>query len=137
MLEILDTFVRPFFAVAALIYIGLGIRVSRSGPEYANNIVAFFLALLGVYVLGGAFSYNAEDSGIYGAGRVLTFGSMGFMPLTFYLIYRQFTVGPPRPIVVVVLSVIPIVTTGLAMTNSMHNMLWLSLIHISEPTRLQ
>ena len=124
MLEILDVLLRPFFAIAALIYIGLAFRVSRSAPEYSNNIISFFLALLGVYVLGAAFSHNATESSIYGIGRVLTFGASGFLSLTFYLIYRQFTTGPPRPIFVAVLSIVPIATTILAMTNSMHNMMW-------------
>ncbi|NIV18842.1 MAG: diguanylate cyclase [Woeseiaceae bacterium] len=124
MLEIIEAFLRPFFAIGALIYIGLAFRVARSAPEYSSNIISFFLALLGAYVLGAAFSHNATESNIYGVGRVLTFGASGFLPLTFYLIYRQFTIGPPRPIFVAVLSVIPIATTALAMTNSMHNMLW-------------
>jgi diguanylate cyclase (GGDEF)-like protein/PAS domain S-box-containing protein len=125
-LEFLDTFLRPFFAVVALIYIGLGFRVSRSAPEYANNIVGFFLALLGIFILGAAFHHGTSDPTTYAIGRVLTIGSSVFLPLAFYIIYRQFTVGMPRGIFLAVLCVIPIASTGLAMTNSMHNMLWAS-----------
>jgi diguanylate cyclase (GGDEF)-like protein/PAS domain S-box-containing protein len=125
-LEFLDTFLRPFFAVVALIYIGLGLRVSRSAPEYANNIIGFFLALLGIFILGAAFYYTTSDPTTYAIGRVLTFGASSFLPLAFYIIYRQFTVGTPRGIFVAVLCVVPVVTTGLAMTNSLHNLLWSS-----------
>lgn len=135
MFEFLDTILRPFFAVAALIYIGLGFRVSRSAPEFANDIIAFFLTLLGLYVAGAAFSHNTTDAGVYSAGRMLTFSTSGFLPLVFYLIYREFTVGAPRMVLIAILSIIPIATTGLAMTNSMHNMLW-SVIATGEGLRV-
>ncbi len=124
MLELLELILRPAFAIAAAIYVLLAIRVSRSSPQYANNIIAFFLALIGVLVSGTAFSYGATDPVIYGIGRVLTFSASGFLPIAFYIVYREYTVGPPRAIFVAILSVIPIATTGLAMTNPMHNMIW-------------
>jgi len=120
----LETFLRPSFAISAIIYVGIAIRVSRSSPQYTNNIIAFFLALVGVLVSGTAFSYGTTDPTIYGIGRVLTFSSSGFLPIAFYVIYREYTVGPPRAIFVAILSVIPIATTALALTNPMHNMIW-------------
>jgi diguanylate cyclase (GGDEF)-like protein/PAS domain S-box-containing protein len=124
MLEMLDAFLRPAFAIAAIVYVALGIRVARSSPQYANNIIAFFLALIGVLVAGTAFSYGTVDPVLYGVGRVLTFAASGFLPIAFYVVYREYTVGPPRAIFVVILSVIPVTTTVLALTNPMHHMIW-------------
>ena len=124
MLEVVEGFLRPAFAVAALVYIALGIRVARSSPQYANNVIAFFLALIGVLVAGTAFSFGTPDPVLYGIGRVLTFAASGFLPIAFYVVYREYTVGPPRAIFIVLLSVIPVATTILAMTNPMHHMIW-------------
>ena len=124
MLEVVEGFLRPAFAVAALVYIALGIRVARSSPQYANNVIAFFLALIGVLVAGTAFSFGTPDPVLYGIGRVLTFAASGFLPIAFYVVYREYTVGPPRAVFIVLLSVIPVATTILALTNPMHHMIW-------------
>lgn len=128
MFEFLDPFLRPLFVVVALAYIGLAIRVARSGPEYSNIIVGVFLFLLGFFVLGTAISYTTTESVTYNLGRVLTIGASSFLPLAFYILYRDFTVGRPRGIVVAILCIIPVATTALAMTNSLHGMLWTATI---------
>jgi hypothetical protein len=61
---------------------------------------------------------------MYSIGRTLGFFSAGFIPVVFFLVYREYTVGPPGSLLVSILIIIPVVTTGLALTNSMHNMIW-------------
>jgi diguanylate cyclase (GGDEF)-like protein/PAS domain S-box-containing protein len=61
---------------------------------------------------------------MYGIGRTLTFFAASFMPVAFYSIYRQYTGGIPGPRLLVVLSVIPVVTTTLALTNPLHHVIW-------------
>ncbi len=134
MLEMLPTLLPPFLGVAAVAYAGLAVRVSRSGPQYANSMVSFLMFLFAGLVLGAAFSYGATDANMYSIGRVFSFFSAGFIPIVFYIIYREYTVGTPSPLVIVMLSIIPVATTGLALTNSLHNILWL----VNEtPTGLQ
>ncbi len=124
MLENLDLILRPVFAVTALLYLGLSIRVARSSPQHSNSIIAFFMFLVGTLVAGSAFSFGADDPNIYGIGRTLSFFASGFLPLAFYIIYREYTVGPPSTIIVTMLSVVPIATTVLALTNPMHEIIW-------------
>jgi len=112
------------FGFAAVVYLWLAVRVSRVSREATNNSIAYFLFLIGMMVAGSAFSYNTTDSNIYGIGRTLSFFSAGFMPVVFYSIYREFTVGKPHGFVLAILSVIPITSTGLAMTNPMHHLIW-------------
>lgn len=123
-MENLELILRPTFAVAAALYLLLAVHVGRSSPQHANSIIAFFLFLIGLLVAGTAFSYGTQDPTIYGIGRVLAFFASGFLPIAFYIIYREYTVGPPNAIVIAMLSVIPIATTALAFTNSMHEMIW-------------
>ena len=113
-----------FLAVAAVAYAGLAIRVARSAPHNPNNVVSFFLFLMAGLVGGAAFSYGAVDPVMFGIGRVMSFFSAGFAAVVFFAIYREYTVGRPGWLIVSVLAIIPIVTTGLALTNSLHHMIW-------------
>ena len=63
---------------------------------------------------------------LFGIGRTLSFFSVGFIPIVFYTIYREYTVGAPGALVIAILSIIPVATTALALTNSMHNFLWVA-----------
>ncbi len=111
----------PVFGLSAMLYLGLAVYVSRSSPQ---SIIGFILFLIGVMIGGTAFSYGTTDAGLYGIGRVLTFFSAGFIPVAFYVVYCQYTTGPPKKIVIAVMSLIPIATTILALSNSMHSIIW-------------
>jgi diguanylate cyclase (GGDEF)-like protein/PAS domain S-box-containing protein len=117
--------VPPLLAVSAVAYAVLAVRVARSTPQNPNNLMSFFLFLIAGMVAGSAFSYGATDATMYGIGRTLSFFSAGFIPIVFYLIYREFTVGQPHTLKIVMLAVIPVATTGLALTNSYHGMIWM------------
>jgi diguanylate cyclase (GGDEF)-like protein/PAS domain S-box-containing protein len=117
----LETILPPIFGLVAVLYWGLAVLVSRSSP---NSVIAFFLFLLGTMVAGTAFAYGTRDPNMFGIGRALAFFSAGFLPIAFFVIYRLYTDSPPRTLTIVVMSIIPIVTTILALTNSMHNMIW-------------
>lgn len=112
------------FALAAAIYLWLAVRVSRASAETSSNAISYFFFLIGMMVAGSAFSYQATDPNIFGIGRTLSFFSAGFLPVVFYSIYREFTVGKPHGFVLAALSVIPVVSTALAMTNPLHHLMW-------------
>lgn len=121
MYEILEILVPTTFSFAAMIYLWLAIRASRAS---ASNTIAYYLFLVGVLVAGTAFSFNTDDPGLYGVGRVLTLFSAGFLPIALYCVYRDYTLGPPRPWVLSVLCIIPVVSTLIALTNPLHNIIW-------------
>ncbi len=121
---LLESSLPMVFAIASTVYLGLAVFVSRSSPQ---SIIGFFLFLLGIMVAGSAFSYGTTDPTFYGIGRALSFFASGFIPVAFYSIYRQYTVGPAGPITIAILSTIPIATTALALTNGLHGMIWTEL----------
>lgn len=125
-MSLLPTYLPPFLALVAIAYVILAVVVARSGSQHADNMVSFFLILIGGMLAGSAFSYGATDANLYGIGRTLSFFSAGFIPIVFYIIYRDYTVGPPSALVIVVLSIIPVATTALALTNSVHNIVWVA-----------
>lgn len=114
----------PVLAMSAVAYAVLAVRVARTTPENPNNIISFFLFLVAGMVAGSAFSYGATDAVYYGIGRTLSFCSAGFVPIAFYIIYREFTVGRPHTLHLLILAIIPLATSILAMTNSQHHMIW-------------
>lgn len=120
----LNLIVPSFLAVASIAYAGLAVRVARSAPHNPNNMVSFFLFLIAGMLAGSAFSYGATDLVLYGIGRFLSFFSAGFIAIVFYVIYREYTVGSPNWLVVMMLAVIPMVTAGLALTNPLHRAIW-------------
>jgi diguanylate cyclase (GGDEF)-like protein/PAS domain S-box-containing protein len=109
------------FAVSAAIYLAIAVYVARSSP---HSILGYFLFLVGILVTGTVFTSGSADPHLYGIGRTLSFFAAGFLPVAFYAIYRQYTSGLPGTAVLVLLSVVPVLTTLLAMTNSLHNMIW-------------
>ena len=119
----LTEYVPSILAVSAVAYVALAIRVARSSPD-SNGLISFFLALVAGMVAGAAFSFNADSANLYGIGRTLSFFSAGFIPVVFFLIYREYTVGPPSTLFISILVIVPVVTTGLALTNSLHNVIW-------------
>ena len=126
MLDWLQQLVPPFLGVVAIAYAGLAVRIMRSGRQYANSMISFLMCLFAGFLAGAAFSYGATDAALFGVGRMLSFFSVGFIPIVFYIIYREYTVGTPGTLVVAILSIIPVATTALALTNSMHNFLWVA-----------
>jgi len=114
----------PILAVSAVAHAVLAVRVARTTPQNPNNLISIFMFLVAGMVSGAAFSYGAMDANFFGVGRTLSFFSAGFVPVVFFLIYREFAVGKAHPILIAMLCTIPMATTVLALTNSMHNMLW-------------
>ena len=119
MIEQLDTILPTVFGFATVLYLWLAVRVSRESSADSNNTVSYFLFLIGMMTAGSAFAYNTSDPHVYGIGRTLTFFSAGFLPVALYCVYRQFTVGRPPMLLLMMLSIIPIASTALAMTNEL------------------
>jgi hypothetical protein len=57
-----DAFLPPMFGLAAVLYLGLAVHVSRSSPQ---SIIGFLLFLMGVMIGGTAFAYGATDISLF------------------------------------------------------------------------
>lgn len=123
-MAVIDLLLPPVFALAALVYLWLAVRISRATPQSRSQVISYFLFLLGVMVAGSAFAYGASDPQLFTIGRVLSFVGGGFVPVAMYLIYREYALGPPSRVVLGALCIIPVVTTVLAVTNPLHEALW-------------
>lgn len=121
MIGTLESMIPAVLSLAALAYLSLAVYISRSSP---HSIIGMFLLLTGALVAGSAFSYGAQSANIYGIGRALAYCAASFIPVAFYAIYRQYTHRVPGPFLYALLSIVPITTTVLAITNSMHELIW-------------
>lgn len=124
MTAVIDLLLPTVFALAACTYLWLAVRVSRATEQSRSRVISYFLFLLGAMVAGSAFAYGATDPQLFAIGRVLSFLGGGFLPVAMYLIYREYTKGPPSRLLLAALCAIPIATTLLAATNPLHHMLW-------------
>ncbi len=124
MIEGLVLILPTVFGLVATLYVWLAVRVFRAAPREDANWISYYLFLNGAIVAGAALSFGATDPRVFSLGRVLTYFGGGFLPVVFYLIYRYYAVGRPHPLLVAALCVVPAATTLLAMTNSLHHMLW-------------
>lgn len=124
MIENVEHILPMVFGLAAILYLWLAVRVLRVAPHGESNSVSYFLFLIAAMVASCAFAYGATDQNLYGIGKVLGFFSGGFLPVVLYLVYREFTVGPPGKWWIPVLCIVPTVTTLLALTNPSHHLLW-------------
>jgi len=120
----LASFLPLTFGFAGLTYLWLATRVARASAESANSVISYFLILIGVMVIGSAFSFGTTDPRYYGIGRVLTFVAAGFLPVVLYCIYREYTAGRPSNALLAALCVVPLASVILAITNPLHHMIW-------------
>lgn len=123
-IEAFELILSTAFGLVSALYLWIAVRVSRASSDHSNNAVSYFLFLIGMMIAGSAFTFDTVDTGIYGIGRTLTFLSSGFLPVVLYSIYREFTIGRPPILLLVALSIIPVISTLLAMTNPLHQMIW-------------
>lgn len=124
MFEQLDKILPAVFAITTVLYLWLAVRVSRASMGSSNSTVSYFLFFVGMMTAGSAFTHNATDPYIYGIGRTMNFSSASFLPVALYSIYREFTRGRAPALLIAVLCIIPVISTVLAMTNELHNLLW-------------
>jgi diguanylate cyclase (GGDEF)-like protein/PAS domain S-box-containing protein len=123
-LEQLYQVIPTTFALCAVVYLWLAVKVARQSTQTKYSTISYFMFLIGAMVAGAAFSFQATDENFYAIGRVLSFFAAGFLPIVLYTIYRQYTIGPPNPLVLAALSIIPLATVALAITNPLHHMIW-------------
>jgi diguanylate cyclase (GGDEF)-like protein/PAS domain S-box-containing protein len=124
MTEPLDLILTIAFGLASLLYVWLAVRVARTSSPTESNAVGYFLFLLGMLVGGSAFVYATSDPTLFSVGFVLRFFSGGFLPVVLYLIYREYTIGPPPALLLAALCIVPVATTALVITNPLHQMIW-------------
>ncbi len=123
-MSILETTLLPLLAAAAVGYAILAFRVSRSSSEQTNGLIAIFMLLICGMLVGSALSYAATTVSAYSIGRTFSFASAAFIPVVFYALYREYAVGPARPGTLWMFSIVPLISILLALTNSMHGLVW-------------
>jgi diguanylate cyclase (GGDEF)-like protein/PAS domain S-box-containing protein len=122
--ESLDLIIPVMFGFSAMLYVALAVRVLHVASPGESNSISYFLLLNGALVAGASLSFAAGDTAMYGLGRVLGFFGGGFLPVVFYLIYRDYVFGRPPALLLGALCIIPATTTVLVISNPLHHLLW-------------
>jgi len=124
MTEMLDAMLPAIFGLGAVLYLRLAMIVTRARENSSSSSISYLLFLVGMMVGATGIWYRATDPDVYAVGRTLSYCSSGFMPVAFFQIYREFTTGRASGGVIALLSIIPLLSTGLAITNDFHGLLW-------------
>lgn len=124
MIDNLDLILPMGFGFAAIFYVALAVRVLQLAPAGASHSITYFLFLNGATVAGAGLSMAADGAALFGLGRVFTFLGGGFLPVVFYLVYRDYVLGRPHILLLGALCIVPAVTLALAVTNPLHHVLW-------------
>ncbi len=120
---LLEAVTPALLGLASILYLGLAVHLLRTSPQ---SLIGLFIILFGLIVAGPVFFYGTDDAVRYGIGRVLTFVGSGFLPVVFYLLYREYTEGGFNPYFVSALCIIPGITIIMALTNPWHGLIWSS-----------
>ncbi len=107
--------------LASILYLALAVHLLRTSPQ---SLIGLFVLLFGVVLAGPAFFYGTDEPVRYGIGRALTFIGTGFLPVVFYLLYREYTQEGFNRYVLFALCVVPGVTVIMAVTNTWHGLIW-------------
>ncbi|MEM6513267.1 MAG: diguanylate cyclase [Pseudomonadota bacterium] len=120
---LVETVTPALLGLASILYLVLAVHLLRTSPQ---SLIGLFIILFGLILAGPVFFYGTDDALRYGIGRVLTFIGTGFLPVVFYLLYREYTEGDYNPYFVAALCVVPGITLIMAMTNPWHGLIWAS-----------
>ncbi|MEM1173849.1 MAG: diguanylate cyclase [Pseudomonadota bacterium] len=120
---LLEAVIPALLGFASILYLGLAVHLLRTSPQ---GLIGLFIILFGLIVAGPVFFYGTDDAVRYGIGRVLTFVGTGFLPVVFYLLYREYTEDSFNPYFVAALCVVPGVTVIMALSNAWHGLVWAS-----------
>ena len=121
---VIEPLLPTVFAVAGVLYLWLAVRIPRGADRSRSRNISYFLFLIALLVGGTALSWGADEPRLYAIGRVMSLSSGCFLPVVLYLVYRNYTVGPPSRWLVAALCAVPIATTVLAVSNPVHGYLW-------------
>ncbi len=110
--------------IGAVAYAALALQIGRNQARHGRSMLSYLMLLFAGLLAGSAFSYGASTVELYNVGRALSFIAAGFLPLSAYLLYTEYSSTRPGKLPIGLLLVIPVVTIAMALTNSSHSWLW-------------
>jgi diguanylate cyclase (GGDEF)-like protein len=119
-----DLVLPVILAFSAGCYILLGAKLLGSARESGSVPLALSLAVVGVWVLGGALELVATDYVVFSIGRVGHFIGTALVPVLILICFRSYT-GAVTPVTVITaLFIVPVASVIIAATNYWHEFMW-------------
>ncbi|MGB5245758.1 MAG: diguanylate cyclase [Woeseia sp.] len=117
------SFLTAVFAASAFGYSALAMRLWAERGEVNKRVGTAFL-LVAFWITSGALQLQFEYPALVNAGRVGHFFGAALLPLLVLVAFRAYVGDGLSRRMVIALSVIPVVSIVLAVTNSTHGLMW-------------
>lgn len=121
----LDLLLAVMLTLGAAWYLVLSRRVLASRRGAGREPTGANFCLVSFWALGGAVELMATSYEMYAIGRTGHFIGSAMVPISTYLIFREYTGMKSPPRFVALLLVLPAISIMLAATNQYHEFMWM------------
>jgi len=120
----------PILAVllcfSAICYLLLGVRVAAGMRDTGSVPLGITLAVVGLWVLGGAIEIIASTHIVSSIGHLGHYVGTALVPVTLLICFRQYTGAETSKYMVAALLIVPVCSILIAASNDWHGLMWRS-----------
>ena len=120
----LDVVLSVLLAFSAVCYMLLALRMLGGKREIGSLPLGATFAVIGLWVVSGAFELMATSLPVFTVGRVGHFVGTALVPVSLLICFREYTGSQTRKTTIATLLIIPVLSIVLAATNFWHEFMW-------------
>lgn len=120
----LDAVLAALLIFSAAAYMAIAVRLVVAKREVGTVPIGILLAIVGIWVLGGAVELLSNTFYVFSIGRTGHFFGAAFLPVAAYVAFREYIGQKTSVHRITLLMIIPIVSVVLAATNYAHEFMW-------------
>ncbi|MBT8091961.1 MAG: diguanylate cyclase [Gammaproteobacteria bacterium] len=120
----LDQLLTVVLIVTAAGYLLLAVRLAAAPKSVGVVPVAVLFVVFSIWVAGGAVELLATNFATFSIGRTGHFVGTALVPIVALIFFREYAQLQTRSSTLLLLSIIPLISIGLAATNVNHEFMW-------------
>ncbi|NIO39061.1 MAG: hypothetical protein GTO41_01965, partial [Burkholderiales bacterium] len=120
----LDHLLSVVLIVTAAGYLLLAARLAGASKSVGVVPMAVLFTVFGIWVAGGAVELLANSFAMFSVGRTGHFIGTALTPIVALIFFREYQQSRTRSSTLLLLSIIPLISIGLAATNVIHEFMW-------------
>ena len=111
-------------SLSAASYMLLGLRLVGGRREVGTTPIGMLFIVLSFWVMGGALELMSTSFYVFSIGRAGHFVGTAFLPVAAYVCFREITGAETSVHRILAMTIIPLVSVLLAVTNYFHEFVW-------------
>ena len=109
---------------SAACFVLLGVRLIASKRQVGSVPIGVLLIVVSIWVIGGAVEMLSSTFFMFSIGRAGHFIGTAFVPIVAYVCFREYTGTETSGSRLAVLTIVPLISITLAVTNVYHEAMW-------------